>query len=464
MGICDNKSDSKKGVNECDTYHAKPIPESINDKLYNSIVKIKTNYGLIGTGFFMKIEINRNISKFLFTCNHIISENNIRNKNLINIIYGKKGQEAKNALVLSQEKRNILTFVDEDVTMIEIIEEDNIAADKYLSPNLSYIHGYDKYIDNYYYLAGYPNDYDERCSSSGKIIKLDGEILPVYKFVHTLHTKPGSSGSPICNELCEVVGIHTSGNETKIINYGTFIGHILKNLSHYNFKRNIPMINNMNINDMPYGMDYGNNNKMNIFMPNNMNNIAGQNMNNNMNAYMDFYMWNNVMDLNKMNNHKMVFYFENACYLKFLKLCPITINCSENDLIWKVCEKFTEKCRIKNINFIFKFYNNQAVNLMNTIKEEFNNPMFFSIPDYINVNVSYSDRIYQKLRDVDNELGNEILTIHFKNKYFSDKIYVCKKEKYSFILSLKNKLADLSWVADEFFSKLVLSKNDKLYK
>ena len=43
MGICDNKKDLTKAVNECDTHHAKPIPESINEKLYNSIVKIKTD-------------------------------------------------------------------------------------------------------------------------------------------------------------------------------------------------------------------------------------------------------------------------------------------------------------------------------------------------------------------------------------------------------------------------------------
>ena len=416
----------------------------------------------------MKIEINKNILKFLFTCNHIISENNINNQELISLVYGKKGKETKNALVLSKEKRNIITFPNEDVTMIEIIEEDNIAADKYLSPNLSYIHGYDKYIDNYFYLAGYPNDYDERCSSSGKIIKLKEEILPDYKFVHTLHTKPGSSGSPLCNELCEVVGIHTSGNASRKINYGTFIGHILNNLSNYNFKTNIPMINNMNLNNMPYHMDYGNDNKMNIFMPNNMNDIIVQNMNNNMVAYIDYDILNNINNLNKNNDYTIVFELKNAYYCKFLNLSPITINCSENDLISKVCKKFTEKCKIKNINWIYT-YRRQVLNHMNTVKEAFHHPM--DNPHGINVDVSYPDResgkimkIYQKIKEVDDELDNEIFTIHLRY-YFSsrDKIYFCKKEKYSFILSIKNKLADLSYFADEFFSKL-FDKNDKLYK
>ena len=55
--------------NECDTDHAKGIPEEISDKLYNSIVKIKLNNGLNATGFFMKIKIKEKEMKYLFTCN-----------------------------------------------------------------------------------------------------------------------------------------------------------------------------------------------------------------------------------------------------------------------------------------------------------------------------------------------------------------------------------------------------------
>ena len=50
-----------------------------------------------------------------------------------------------------------------------------------------------------------------------------------YKFSHTLFTNFGSSGSPICNENGNVIGIHTSGDEKKI-NYGIFIGRIIDTL------------------------------------------------------------------------------------------------------------------------------------------------------------------------------------------------------------------------------------------
>ena len=38
---------------------------TVSDKMYNSIVKIKTK-NIVGTGFLMKIEKN-NVKKFLFT-------------------------------------------------------------------------------------------------------------------------------------------------------------------------------------------------------------------------------------------------------------------------------------------------------------------------------------------------------------------------------------------------------------
>ena len=112
------------------------------------------------------------------------------------------------------------------------------------------------------------------------------------------------------------------------------------------------------------------------------------------------------------------------------------------------------------------------MNPMNTVKEEFYSQMGDYLPDCINVDVSYPDsetnkimKIYQKVKEVDNELDNEIFSIHLRYIFSSqDTIYVCKKEKYSFILSIQNKLADLSYIADDFFSRLVLSKNDKLNK
>jgi V8-like Glu-specific endopeptidase len=176
---------------EVDTGHADPIPESISNKIFDSIVKIKKDSIETATGFFMKIKINNKEKKCLFTCQHVISDKDINNKLTINLYYGKKDEEKEIKIILDKNKRFIKTF-DEDVTLIEIINDDNISEKKYLTPDLNYEHGYDKYKDKNFYLAGYPKNYNERCISSGKIIGITEE-----EFEHQLNTSEGSSGSPI---------------------------------------------------------------------------------------------------------------------------------------------------------------------------------------------------------------------------------------------------------------------------
>ena len=68
-------------IYECGQKHAVCITETESDKMYNSIVKIQNNINdLTGTGFFMKMNLNNKISKFLFTCHHVISKNLIDKK------------------------------------------------------------------------------------------------------------------------------------------------------------------------------------------------------------------------------------------------------------------------------------------------------------------------------------------------------------------------------------------------
>ena len=61
--------------------------------------------------------------------------------------------------------------------------------------------------------------------------------------MHKLDTRSGSSGSPIVNDNCDVIGIHHSGCENLKQNYGTFIGKILDNLKNeFLFSNNQNMI------------------------------------------------------------------------------------------------------------------------------------------------------------------------------------------------------------------------------
>lgn len=234
MGSSSNKTKRKE---EVDTLHADPIPESISEQLYDSIVNIRfinsKNTEQNATGFFMKININDIIYKYLLTNKHVISDLDINDKITINLVFGKKNKEQEIKIKLDSGMRFIKTFK-EDVTVIEVIKVDNIGEEKYLTPDLNYEHGFKRYLNNNFYLAGYPRNFGERCISSGKILGISEEVD--YEFEHTLFTLGGSSGSPICNLKGDLIGIHTGGivsvenEEEKRINYGVFIGHIILNL------------------------------------------------------------------------------------------------------------------------------------------------------------------------------------------------------------------------------------------
>jgi len=245
---------------EINTGHADLIPESICDKLYNSITKISLKSGTAtATGFFMKIKLNNKIKKCLFTCFHVISDQDIQNQIIIDIYFGKKVEESHRKIKLDKNKRFIKAYKEEeDVTLIEIIDDDNISDGKYLNPDLNYERGYNRYLDKNFYLAGYPKNYDERCISTGKIIQT-GIEKENYKFYHELDTRSGSSGSPITNDKGDVIGIHTDGIASLNKNIGTFIGKILDNLkAENNFKNNG---NNKFLRISTYNFYYDGNNK-----------------------------------------------------------------------------------------------------------------------------------------------------------------------------------------------------------
>ena len=122
----------------------------------------------------------------------------------------------------------IRTFKNEDIILLEIIENDNILEDKYLDPDLNYDNGFKTYENKNFYLAWYPrnSNFNERLISSGRITKIIDN-----KFEHILDSNFCSPGAPICNNNCDVIGIHTSENKMENVNYGTFIGKIIDTLN-----------------------------------------------------------------------------------------------------------------------------------------------------------------------------------------------------------------------------------------
>ena len=222
---------------EVATGYADYIPESISDKLYNSIVRIVL-YHVEATGFFMKFKLNNKEMKCLFTCFHVISDNDINKEITIDIYFGKKGKEHHRTIELENNRRFMKSYEEEDVTLIEIIDNDRISESKYLTPDFDYEHCYQNYLYENFYLAGYPKNHFERCISSGIIIGINN-----YHFYHVLDTRHGSSGSPIVNNKLDVIGINNSGGK----NSGTFICKILDNLKEFVNKKKYIIINEQKI-------------------------------------------------------------------------------------------------------------------------------------------------------------------------------------------------------------------------
>lgn len=223
---------SNLNINEVKAGKAAYIAENKIDKIFNSIVKIEINEEY-GTGFLMKLDICGNQLRYLVTCHHVISKDDVDSKETIKIYYGKKEEEIEKEIKLDKNKRNIKCFDEPiDITLIGIVSDDCIPINKYLVPNFDFkkkTSGFKSYLKKNIYLAGYPDDdqHDiERVICSGKIKEIKD-----FEFSHELDTRSGSSGSPICLlDDTSIIGIHKGGIKEKKINYGTFIGIIINEL------------------------------------------------------------------------------------------------------------------------------------------------------------------------------------------------------------------------------------------
>ena len=195
-------------------------------KVAKSICKLKienilTNgiETIIGTGFLLKFLIDLDFFYCLISNEHVITRNIINNNN--NNIVIKYDSEFKLANIkLDKSKRYIKSFenIGLDITVVEIIDEDNIYSDFFLwSVPEDFVKNSDLIKCNIYipqYAQG-----KELVNARGLIINIDK-----YEFTHLASTEHGSSGSPIfLKNSINVIGIHKEGNRNKTENYGDFI-------------------------------------------------------------------------------------------------------------------------------------------------------------------------------------------------------------------------------------------------
>ena len=111
-----------------------------------------------------------------------------------------------------------------DITVIRL-EPKEIKNIQYLDYDLNYIRGYNQYLNSDEISIGYPKA-DKLSVGSGKIKKIES-----CEFYHNSATDRGSSGSPIILfHSLNVVGIHKQVHKLKMLNYGTFIFEIFKEI------------------------------------------------------------------------------------------------------------------------------------------------------------------------------------------------------------------------------------------
>ena len=234
------------------------IPDSSVKEIFNSVVRIETDLKR-ATGFFLKIKIKDRELNSLITNDHVISQDDVNLMKKIYIYYDSKEKEITKQIILNSSERFIRCFPDpKDITVIEIKNYDYIPDYKFLIPDSDYKVGYNSYYIYYlekFFLAGYPavdciRD-GERHITSGRINKIYYNLI---EFEHTLDTKSGSSGSPICLlKNGKVIGVNKAHLENSpygnlSINVGTFIGVIIDELEKEYYL--LPKINNK------YNSDY----------------------------------------------------------------------------------------------------------------------------------------------------------------------------------------------------------------
>ena len=112
------------------------------------------------------------------------------------------------------DKRRFYTNRDYDITIIEILENDNINIDSFLEIDEKKEYPKIFYNKKDIYILQYSKDYVDY---SNGVIKNIGEDN--YSIEHLCSTVQGSSGSPILNLLnFKVIGIHKGTPEKKILN------------------------------------------------------------------------------------------------------------------------------------------------------------------------------------------------------------------------------------------------------
>ncbi len=234
------KESEDNGMNEKKIPGSKLI--SLNPILdrYKSVCKIKTVESQ-SSGFLIKLQ-KRNEDFFcLMTNEHVVTKSMIENENTIKVYYDNEKKKIEIKLNPNERIIEIFTYLDIDLSVVEILFKDGISTQFFLLPSIDYKNNYDELINENIDIIQYPNG--DLSFSNGKIKKING-----FEFSYSASTDYGSSGSPIfLKNTAKVIGIHKKRDPIMPLNIGNFIGpayRYLKDLPKYKYKSDKQIFDN----------------------------------------------------------------------------------------------------------------------------------------------------------------------------------------------------------------------------
>ena len=229
-------------------------------QMKNCVCEILKDNGSKGTGFFLQYNHNNELLHLLITNNHVLNEDDINNKKIIEISLN-DNKDYKKLFIGNRIK---FTDPELDITFLEIYpKKDNIKFFLDIDDDINKEDDFLKklYIKKSVYILHYPKGGSKINVSYGVTKGLEDKDL-----FHYLNTSSGSSGSPILSlETFKVLGIHKGGaknlkpGEPKY-NIGVLLKHSIESFIKYKNKCFKCLISNFykntkghNINDLVKG-------------------------------------------------------------------------------------------------------------------------------------------------------------------------------------------------------------------
>ena len=176
-----------------------------------------------GTGFFCKFKVNGRTMKALFTNNHVLKEDLIKENSIIQL---KHNDEIKEIKITSNRFK--CTNEELDYTCIQILDNEDYNNFFEIDDNINCQNPNVQYGNKLGVIYQFPNNQDISCGEG--FIEGIKNINDTNIIIHKITTDFGSSGSPIflSNNL-KVIGIH-SRRKDKNKNEGIYFKNILRDI------------------------------------------------------------------------------------------------------------------------------------------------------------------------------------------------------------------------------------------